>query len=169
MRWYHLCLGAAVVAALVCWPTAAGEKAKEEKPAVKLSPEEALAIELTTEARKEAKRKPYKVSPLLTKLAREHSANMAKQNKLGHVLDGKDPAQRLEEGGYVTLGWGENVYAGRGKGARVAEEAHKFWMNSEGHRKNILSKGHREIGIGSARNERGLTFFTVIFGNPPQR
>ncbi len=167
MRWYHLCLAAAVVAALVWWPAKAGEKAKGDKAEVKLTPEEARTFELTNEARKEEKLTAYQLSPLLTKLARQHSENMVKQNTLSHMLDGKGPGQRLKEGGYLSVGWGENIYAGRGK--RVVEEAHKFWMNSEGHRKNILSKGLSEIGVGIARNEHGLAYFTVVFGAPRPR
>jgi len=169
MRPYHFCLVAAVVAALVGWPASAGEKTKGDKGQVKLSPEEERVFELTNETRKENKLLPYKLNPLLTKLAREHSENMARQNTLSHTLDDKGPAQRLKEGGYAGIGWGENIYGGRGKGTRVAEEAQQWWMTSEGHRKNILSKGFREVGVGIVRSERGLLFFTVVFGNPPQR
>jgi uncharacterized protein YkwD len=39
-------------------------------------------------------------------------------------------------------------------------------MDSAGHRGNILSKQFREAGVGVARDERGLAYFTVIFGTP---
>ena len=39
---------------------------------------------------------------------------------------------------------GENIAAGYGSAAKTVEQ----WMNSEGHRKNILNPAYRELGVG---------------------
>jgi uncharacterized protein YkwD len=42
----------------------------------------------------------------------------------------------------------------------------KGWMDSKGHRENILNPGFTEIGIGIARNDKGETYFTQEFAKP---
>lgn len=100
---------------------------------------------------------PLRASTKLMRSARAHSANMAKQGQLNHTLDGKDPGQRLAEVGYESSGWGENVAAGQ----RTPAEAMATWMNSEGHRANILNGSFTEIGLG-----RSGTYWTQVFGTP---
>ena len=132
---------------------------------VKLTPEEEKILELTNEARKEKKLPPFKVSPLLTKLARKHSANMAKQRKLEHTLDGKGPEQRIRESGYPYVSWAENIVMNRDTPAGI-KQCFQWWMESPPHRANILKPGLREIGIGMARTDKGQIFFTQVFATP---
>src|SRR5262249_28454235 len=100
-----------------------------------------------------------KLSPLLSKVARAHSANMASQKKLSHFLDGKGPDVRIKEAGYKFATWAENIYYGSDN-AKVAQESGKWWMNSKGHRANILNPKLRETGVGVVRGEDGKAYFT---------
>jgi uncharacterized protein YkwD len=137
---------------------------KEEPP--KLSKEEQKVLELTNKAREKGELPPLKVNPVLTKVARAHSANMAKQKKMEHKLDGKDPADRVEEAGYDYRSFGENIAAG----LNVPVEAiFKSWMESEGHRKNILSGNYEEIGIGVAADDTGELYYTQVFGTAKKK
>ena len=140
-------------------PGTAGEDKAE------LSPQEKKIVELTNAVRKEKKLKPLRVSPLLTEVARKHSANMAKQGKLSHVLDGKGVDKRMREAGYVMLGWAENIFVNRDK-AGAAEEGFQWWMESPPHRANILKANLQEVGIGTALNGKGQIYFTQVFGTP---
>jgi uncharacterized protein YkwD len=81
------------------------------------------------------------------------SALMVREQFFSHVApDGTDMVDRLSRAGYIRdnlSGWnvGENIGWGTGSYATPAEMV-KAWMDSPGHRENILNKEFREIGIG---------------------
>src|SRR5262245_36141646 len=79
--------------------------------APKFSPtaEEKKILTLTNAERKKQDLPALEINPLLSKIARAHSANMAKQEKMAHDLDGKTPYQRLTDAGYAYGRAGENV------------------------------------------------------------
>jgi uncharacterized protein YkwD len=134
----------------------------------KLSKEEQRVLELTNEARAKEKLAPLKVNATLLKVARAHSANMAKQHMLEHTLDGKNPAERVERAGYDYRSMGENIAVGD-KGVKV-ERIFKGWMDSQEHREHILSGKFDEIGIGLAVDEKtGETYYTQEFGKQREK
>src|SRR5262249_3619573 len=128
---------------------------------VELTKEEQAILQGTNDARAKEKLPPLQPNKTLTQAARNHSANMASQGKLQHELDGKTPSDRASALGYVYRNLGENIAAGS---PLTPEDAVKVWMKSEGHRKNILSKDYQEIGIGVARNAKGESYYTQVFG-----
>jgi uncharacterized protein YkwD len=123
-------------------------------------------LKRTNEARAKEKLPPLKMNPLLTKIANAHSANMAKQEKMAHVLDGKKPAQRVKEGGYDYADTAENVATSEDLDAA---EVMEMWVKSETHRDNILGEPFREIGIGLARSAKGDVYYTQVFGTPRKK
>jgi uncharacterized protein YkwD len=95
----------------------------------------------------------------LNAIAKSHSEDMANGRcSFGHdgynlrVLKVKKIIKPCD--GYV----GENV----AYGARNGKEAFDIWKNSSGHRKNMLDD-YKYIGIGTARNRRGVIYYTQIF------
>jgi uncharacterized protein YkwD len=128
---------------------------------MKLSEDEKTILNLTNAARKQYQLPPLVVNATLMKCARDHNANMARQNKLAHTLDDKSPFDRLRAAAYSFRSAGENIASG--DVPMSAKEAFESWMKSEGHRQNILSSGFVEIGIaaGRAGDQR---FFTQVFG-----
>jgi uncharacterized protein YkwD len=108
-----------------------------------------------------------KVNATLLKVARAHAANMAKQHKMEHILDDKNPSQRIEKAGYDFRSVGENIAAGE-KGATI-DAIFKGWMESEKHRDNILSPKYDEIGLGLATDDKGETYYTQDFGKQQPR
>jgi uncharacterized protein YkwD len=138
-----------------------GEKKRGE--AVELTKDEQALLDLTNEARKKEKLPPLRPSAVLTRLARDHSANMARQEKMEHVLDGKNPVQRAEAAGYPLGRLGENIAAGNGW---TLEAVLETWMDSKPHRANILSDRFTEIGLGLARSGKGEWYYTQVFGKP---
>lgn len=154
-RWLILALYAICAGSI-----GAGEKPKD-KEKFALSKEEQEIFDLTNKERKAAGLKELTVNEKLFMAARAHSANMAKKDELNHELDCKGPAERLKDHGYAFSSLGENCAAGQ----RTPAEAVTSWMNSEGHKANILSE-HAEIGIGIAATADGKKYWTQVFANP---
>jgi uncharacterized protein YkwD len=134
-----------------------------EKTAFQHTADETKMFELTNQERKAKKIAPLKLNAALSKIARAHSDNMARQGKLAHVLDEKDFDDRVRDAGYRFSALAENV--GSGKSATI-EMLMKAWMDSEGHRVNILDGDYTEVGIGLARDADGRLYSTQIFAHP---
>ncbi|MFH9613347.1 sigma-70 family RNA polymerase sigma factor [Streptomyces pratensis] len=82
---------------------------------------------------------------LLAKAASRHSADMVARDYFAHTSpDGTDPGARITAVGYRWSTYGENI----AKGQRTAAAVMDSWMNSEGHRANILNCAFKEIGVG---------------------
>ena len=129
-----------------------------------LTAEEKAILELTNAARKKANLPPLAANPTLTKAARGHRQNQAKQDKLDHELDGKKPSDRVRAAGYRYRAVGENVAMGS-KNVTVAE-IFEGWMESPGHRANILNGKYTQIGIGMGVTSRGRRYYTQVFASP---
>ncbi|KJK51075.1 CAP domain-containing protein [Streptomyces sp. NRRL F-4428] len=94
----------------------------------------------------------------LTKAAQDHSADMAATRNMSHTgSDGSDPGARITRAGYAWRTYGENVAYGYSTPEKVMEG----WMNSPGHRENILNCSFKEIGIGLAQPNN---YWTQAFG-----
>src|SRR5262245_28978496 len=139
----------------------------DEKPAEKfqMSKDEQKLLELTNKEREKKKLPPLKPNPQLFKAARGHAANMAKQEKMEHVLDGKTPGQRARAAGYRADWIGENIAAGEDWSLKGVVED---WMSSKGHRENILSRRYTEVGVGLAKTDKGEWYYTLLFGRPEE-
>lgn len=147
---------------VLCLPIAiVADPPQEKKDEFKLTKEEQEVLDLTNAERKNAGLPPLKANAKLFTAARSHSMNMAAKNQIAHFLNGKGPGERLADVDYAHLGWAENVAAGQ----RTPQEAIQSWMNSEGHKANILSR-HAEIGIGIAATADGTRYWTQVFANP---
>jgi len=140
----------------------------QDPPKLQLSKEEQKLVELTNKEREKEKLPPLTPNALLFQAARAHSANMAGQRKMEHVLDGKTPAKRVEATGCDYNRMGENIAMSEGDFFTLADIM-KNWMNSEGHRNNILNPNFTEIGVGIARNEQGEIYYTQVFGTPREK
>ena len=103
----------------------------------------------------------------LSQVAREHSADMATRNYYSHIdPQGVTPHQRIESAmgdRYYLETSAENIaYSERSDGfssARQQQIAQNFmhgWMNSPGHRANILRRGMTHIGIGLHRKDNRI-------------
>jgi uncharacterized protein YkwD len=96
----------------------------------------------------------------LAKVARGHSADMRDQDFFDHVnLDGLDPFERAEAAGQ-TNARAENIAYGQPSPAAVMDA----WMDSSGHRANILDCELRTLGVGIAEGPDG-PWWTQLFGD----
>ena len=88
---------------------------------------------------------PYAWNSRLAVASQRHAEDMVQQDYFSHTsLDGRDFTDRADDAGYDGSPRGENIAAGQGS----AEAVMNAWMNSTGHRNNILAAGSNEIGIG---------------------
>jgi uncharacterized protein YkwD len=156
------CLVAAALLALGSMRLAAADDPKPE-PKLELSKDEKTILELTNKERAKEKLPPLEPNLQLFQAARGHSANMAAKSEMNHILDKKDPSDRVDATGYKWMGVGENIAA---TDTDTLEGVMKSWMKSELHRANILSKDFRHIGIGLAKDAKGDTYFTQVFATP---
>ncbi|MGF1578775.1 MAG: CAP domain-containing protein [Gemmataceae bacterium] len=129
---------------------------------LKLSKFENEVLRLTNEARKKKNLPPFKVNKSLTIAARAHSANMAKQRKLAHKLDGKGPDARVLKAGYNYMVVGENI----SQGTYTPKQLLDGWMKSKFHRSNILDKEFTEVGLGRAKSKAGVYYYAQVFACP---
>jgi uncharacterized protein YkwD len=157
---------AAFLLFLATWSAPLRGVEQKEKPKFEMSEEEKTLLELTNKERAKEKLMPLETNPLLFKLAREHSANMVKQEKMDHVLDGKNPADRARDAGYDYLNIAENLATAENT---PLSDVMKGWMESKIHRDNILSKDVTQIGLGIARTEKGVYYYTQVFGRPKKK
>jgi uncharacterized protein YkwD len=130
---------------------------------VELTKDEQAIVELTNKERAKMKLPPLAVNARLMKAARGHAANMARQEKMEHVLDGKRPRQRAEAAGYVVARVTENLAAGQ---EWTTEAVMEDWMKSKEHRPNILDPKVTEIGVGLAKSARGEWYYAQLFARP---
>ena len=129
---------------------------------LKLSEDEKAVIELTNAERKKADLPPLTPNPKLFAAARAHAANMAKQGKMEHILDGKNPYERIKEAGYKFRVAAENIARSQGD----LDDVMKGWMNSKAHRENILAPEFTEIGLGLAKGDNDTVYFAQVFAMP---
>lgn len=118
-------------------------------------------LERTNAARARAELPPLKLNPLLSRAAQKHTEDMARQQKMDHLLGDKTPADRARAAGYQFSYLGENIAWGMAPADVVS-----VWLKSKGHRANILNANYTEIGIGVAKDADGLHYFTQKFGRP---
>jgi uncharacterized protein YkwD len=125
-----------------------------------LSTLEKRAVAATNKERAKVGCKAVRRSGSLTKASRAHSADMVRGNYFGHTSpDGRTFVQRAGAAGHHRP-VGENIAWGQ----RTAAQVIGAWMNSPGHRANILNCTAKTIGVGVARKSNGTLYWTQLFG-----
>ncbi len=151
-------------------PSRSREDRPEKTSAREISPEELEAlrsrlVESHNKIRTEAKLKKLTVNRKLMAAAQAHAEDMAARRKMSHTGgDGSSSSERIKARGYRYFRTGENIAAGYFSLERVM----KGWMDSPGHKRNILG-GFSEIGVGCAVDEAGRRYWCVTFGLPSSR
>ncbi len=144
---------------------------------------EYYVFKLTNKERKKQNRTQLTRIRLIDKIARRHSKDMSKQNYFDHITrsTGDTPTERAQKAG-LNMALGENIaqiwrhtsititknnttkYHGFEDEKSIASSLVKMWMNSPGHRANILSNSYNQIGVGVWINyKNGKVFATQNF------
>lgn len=112
------------------------------------------ALELVNASRSDAGLSALSLGPVLNEAAQGHADDMAERDYYAHVTpDGVTPAERYRAaGGGRWLLSGENIARCTGCPAPAdiarVEAFHAGWMQSPGHRENILKEGFDRLGFG---------------------
>jgi uncharacterized protein YkwD len=126
-------------------------------------PTEARIFDLINAERRHQGLSPLVFNAQLNQMARIQAQNMAYYQKMAHVLPNAtlptlgDRAQYVR---YPFMKLAENVALGYPNAETVVEG----WMNSRGHRLNILDAGVVETGIAIARSATGGLYYCQVFG-----
>ena len=117
-----------------------------------------LGLRLINEERAKAGCAPLEKVANLQTAASQQSDAQAGRDRMGHDgANGSSPNDRLGGMGYHQ--WGENVAQ-----YQSAEEAVNAWMNSPGHRANILNCAYTKTGFDTERSASGKWYWTETFG-----
>jgi hypothetical protein len=121
----------------------------------------------TNRHRAEANLPPLTLNAKLSSAAQAKVSDMFRQQYFEHVgPDGRGPSDWVEDAGYAYLAVGENLALGNFDNDAALVQA---WMNSPGHRANILNTSFKEIGLAATAGtfEGSRTWLAVQeFGTP---
>jgi uncharacterized YkwD family protein len=121
---------------------------------------EQKVVELVNVERQKAGLPALKMDAAISNAARAKSKDMAVNNYFAHQSPTYGSAgDMLRQFGISWRAWGENIAAGQS----TPEIVVNAWMNSPGHRANILSSNFNKIGVGYATNASGRPYWTQIF------
>ncbi|MFF2142373.1 CAP domain-containing protein [Kitasatospora sp. NPDC058190] len=119
-------------------------------------------VDLVNAERAKAGCGPVAAEPRLASAAQSHSDDMADRNYFDHASpEGYHADHRIEAAGYSWSTWGENIARGQKDPAAVMDA----WMNSPGHRANILNCAFKQLGVG-VRTGSGGPWWTQVFAAP---
>ncbi|MGP4078448.1 SafA/ExsA family spore coat assembly protein [Pseudalkalibacillus sp. R45] len=121
---------------------------------------EAQVVDLVNQERAKHGLHPLKANWELSRVARYKSKDMLQNNYFSHTSPTYgSPFQMMRDFGISYRTAGENIAAGQ----TTAQAVMNAWMNSDGHRKNILSSNYKEIGVGYAKGGSYGHYWTQMF------
>lgn len=117
-------------------------------------------IELTNQQRANNGLQPLRAEWETSRVARHKSRDMAESGYFGHTSPSYgSPFEMLDDFGVQSNGAGENIAAGQ----RTPEAVVQAWMDSSGHRKNILNPNFTHIGVGYHKGGQYGVYWTQMF------
>jgi len=131
----------------------------------------ALIVDGTNSFRRDENGPAVKSNGELAHAARDFAAYMARTGRYGHTADDRTPSERAQAAGYAYCVVAENIaYQYRSEGfpsaGALANSFVQGWIDSPGHRANMVNGNLTEIGVGVARDEKGRFFAVQLFGRP---
>ena len=143
---------------------AAGDSAEpgtEERQAESTQAE--AILNLVNRERQKAGVPALTLSEKLTSIANTKAQDMADKNYFSHDSPTYgSPFDMLKHFGVSYSAAGENIAAGQ----KTAEEVMNSWMNSSGHKANILNKNYTQLGVGFYRGGQYGTEWVQLFIRP---
>ncbi len=125
-------------------------------------------LQLTNAFRLQNGLSPLVMNSELAVTAQKHSRAMAEEDFFDHIgPNGSKPWDRAEAAGYTARAIGENIAAGQ----PTPEQVVQSWINSPGHRENLLNPSYIELGVGyfQLANDTGRVnyshYWTQVFGS----
>ncbi len=127
-----------------------------------------VLVDYANQDRDEKNYRHLAINPVLQKAAQLKANHMAEKGYFAHKSpDGKTPWYWFKEVGYDFIYAGENLAVNFSDSVDV----NAAWMNSPGHKANIMNENFTEIGIATAQGlyqGRTTTFVVQLFGKPAE-
>ncbi len=121
-------------------------------------------LDLSNAARQDVELSTLRFAPALNVAAQRHATDLANGAKFSHTgSDGSTMKERVQDSGYKYWSIAENIYYQAPE--NQPERAVQGWLNSPGHRRNLLNAGFTEMGVGYATNGRDH-YYVQVFGTP---
>ncbi|KAK9768863.1 hypothetical protein K7432_000197 [Basidiobolus ranarum] len=114
-------------------------------------------LTLVNQQRQQNGVKPLKLDNRLVQAAQKHTDYQARVGQMTHDEPGRPLSTRVTETGFKWRSIGENV----AQGYTSIETVMEGWMNSAGHRRNILNSQFTSFGSGYVANRH---YWTQVFG-----
>jgi uncharacterized protein YkwD len=123
-------------------------------------------IALTNRSRASAGLRSLKVDRTLTSVARWRSHDMIERDYFSHDIPGYgDVFKKLDSKGYCYQLAGENIGWNTYPDGDATAAIHEMFMDSSGHRRNILNRRWEVIGVGAYKGSDGKKMWTVLFAD----
>ena len=117
-------------------------------------------LDLVNRERARVQAPPVEWHPEATDAAYLHSVDMDVRSFFDHTNpDGDGPGTRLREAGVNWGSYGENI----AEGQKTPQDVMAAWMDSDGHRRNILDPAFTHLGIGVHTSPAGGPWWTQDF------
>jgi uncharacterized protein YkwD len=157
-----LATAALATAGALAGPASAAESKARPAVAVDRTAFENQVVDLTNQQRQAHGCPALRIDQRLVAAARTHSTDMIQQGYFSHTgADGSTFVLRETRAGYPRNGASaENI----AWGFRTPQDVVTAWMNSAGHRANILNCGSIAVGVGLAYTDGGSAYWTQDFG-----
>ena len=137
-----------------------------QKPQQNAGTKASQVAALVNQQRQKAGLTDLKTDSELTRLAQLKAEDMAEEGYFSHTSPTYGSAfDMLKAAGYSYHTAGENIAMGQ----KTADAVMNGWMNSSGHRSNILGSRYTKIGVGYAVNARGIPYWVQIFAGQTKR
>nr|WP_288247315.1 CAP domain-containing protein [uncultured Romboutsia sp.] len=132
----------------------------EQKPSTDFSSYQQQVLDLVNAERTKRGISALTLDSNLSSVATKKSQDMVNKNYFDHTSPTYgSPFDMMKQFGISYRTAGENI----AKGQKTPQEVVTAWMNSEGHRKNILNPNFTNLGVGIAKDSKGTTYWTQMF------
>jgi uncharacterized protein YkwD len=127
--------------------------------------QESLLFSLTNQARAASGVAPLRFSSALRSVARWRSKDMADRNYFAHEIppDGRMVFSYMDKRGLQYVLAGENIGWNNAPDGQATQLIHRMFMDSPGHRTNLLYRKWDSMGIGAFKGSDGIIRYTVLF------
>lgn len=134
--------------------------APEQKPSTDFSSYQQQVLDLVNAERAKRGISALTLDSSLSSVATKKSQDMVNKNYFDHTSPTYgSPFDMMKQFGISYRSAGENI----AKGQKTPQEVVAAWMNSEGHRKNILNPNFTNLGVGIAKDSNKTTYWTQMF------
>ncbi|KGP71382.1 CAP domain-containing protein [Pontibacillus yanchengensis] len=140
------------------------ENSPKELSGYEPSAYEREVLQLVNKERTKRGIQPLDMNSKLSGLAHKKGLDMAENNYFSHTSPTYgSPFEMMKEFGFTYVTAGENIAAGQHDPEAVVSS----WMNSDGHRANILNENFTELGVGYVQQDgRYASYWVQLFMKP---